>query len=103
MGEQRERAVVIAGGGVAAVEALLALRAAPGRFAVTVLAPEPELVYRPAAVAGPDGRPPARRYRLDAICADLGATLVADRLTAVDARRRRAVGVDGGSCPTTRS
>jgi len=39
--------VLIAGGGVAALEALLALRALAGHLiSVTLLAPEPEIVYR---------------------------------------------------------
>src|SRR5689334_17198816 len=81
--------IVIAGGGVAAVETLLALRYAHGsKQAVTVLAPAPELVYRPLATAEPFGPPRPRRYRLDEICADLGATLVHGELAAVDGARR---------------
>lgn len=95
------RRVVIAGGGVAAVEALLALRALPGGPAldVTVVAPAGELVYKPLAVGEPFGRPPMRRYRLDAICADLGATLVHDVLGAVEAERRIARCGDGRELP----
>jgi len=94
------RRVVIAGGGVAAVETLLALRAAPGGSAleIAVIAPGRELVYRPLAVGEPFGQPPARRYDLAAICADLGATLVPEALVAV-ADDRRALGSDGASLP----
>ncbi len=94
------RRVVIAGGGVAAVETLLALRAAPGgsAFDVTVMAPGPELVYRPLAVNEPFGRPTARRYALATICDDLGATLVPEALIAVT-DDRHALGGDGASLP----
>lgn len=88
--------IVIAGGGVAAVETLLALRYAHGsRQPATVLAPATELVYRPLATAEPFGPPRPRRYRLDEICADLGATLVHGELAAVDGARRRVVTADG--------
>jgi sulfide:quinone oxidoreductase len=46
--------VLIAGGGVAALEALIALREVAGEpVRVTLLAPEPDFVYRPLAVAEP--------------------------------------------------
>ena len=46
--------VVIAGGGVAGLEALLALHGLAGpRVRVQLLAPESEFVYRPLAVAEP--------------------------------------------------
>jgi sulfide:quinone oxidoreductase len=48
--------IVIAGGGVAAVEALAALRALAGPLPrITLLAPEAELTSRPASVAAPFG------------------------------------------------
>jgi hypothetical protein len=46
--------VLIAGGGVAALEATLALRAlAEERVAITPVAPESDFIYRPLAVAEP--------------------------------------------------
>ena len=46
--------ILIAGGGVAALEALIALHElAPDRQRVTLLAPEPDFVYRPMSVAEP--------------------------------------------------
>ena len=48
--------IVIAGGGVAAIEAVAALRALAGPLPrITVLAPEAELTPRPASVAAPFG------------------------------------------------
>jgi NAD(P)H-nitrite reductase large subunit len=44
--------VLIAGGGVAALEGALALREEAGdRLSIEMLAPEPEFVYRPMIVA----------------------------------------------------
>ena len=48
--------IVIAGGGVAAIEALLALRHLAGeQVAITLLAPERRFVHRPSSVASPFG------------------------------------------------
>jgi sulfide:quinone oxidoreductase len=89
--------VVVAGGGIAAVETLLALRAAPrGRgLEITLVAPNEQLEYRPLTVLEPFGPAPLRRYPLARICAEHDATLVADRLLAVDGERR-AVRLAGG-------
>ena len=58
--------VLIVGGGVAALEAALALRELGGdRIATTILAPDPEFVYRPMTVREPFGYAEARRYPLD--------------------------------------
>jgi sulfide:quinone oxidoreductase len=82
--------VVLAGGGIAAVEALIALRAMAGdRVAVTLVSPSTQLVYRPQTVAEPFDGPTAARYRLAAICDDLGADLVIDAVRSVDAEARR--------------
>jgi sulfide:quinone oxidoreductase len=73
--------VVIAGGGVAALEALVALRAlAPTRIAPIVIADAKSFYYRPLLVGEPFGLGHPRRYELDAICADLDAELVCDRV-----------------------
>ena len=63
------RKVLVAGGGVAGLEALLALRRSGRRAAssCTLLTPEDEFVYRPMAVAEPFARGHAQRHRLDAI------------------------------------
>lgn len=88
--------VVIAGGGVAAIETALALRALAGSsLDLTLLAPNDELRYRPLAVAEPFGRPPARRYPLDSICRDLGMTWRRELLREVDPVAR-VVRVDAG-------
>jgi sulfide:quinone oxidoreductase len=84
-GQADKHRVLIAGGGVAALETLLALRdLAPRRTEVTVLAPNPEFVYRPMAVREPFSYPQARRYPLAPIVADADAELVVDQLAWVD-------------------
>ena len=73
--------VMIAGGGVAALETALALHElAPGLLATTVIAPAAEFVYRPLAVREPFAYPPAQRYPLAPIVRDAGAELLADAL-----------------------
>jgi sulfide:quinone oxidoreductase len=77
--------VLIAGGGVGALEATLALRDLAGdRVAVTVLAPDPEFVYRPMTVREPFAYGAAAHHDLGELVRDMGATLVADRFAWVD-------------------
>lgn len=71
--------VLIAGGGVAALEAALALRELAGeRVGTTMLCPEPEFVYRPMRVREPFAYSGARRYSLAEIARDLGVELRQD-------------------------
>lgn len=77
--------VVIAGGGVAALELALALHhLAPQLTDVTVLAPNEEFAYRPYAVREPFAEGAARRYALQRIVSDAGARLITDTLAWVD-------------------
>src|SRR3954465_14434935 len=88
--------VVVAGGGVVGLETLLALRDLAGdRVRCTLLAPEPEFVYRPMAVAEPFARGRAERHRLDAIASELGAEILRARLVEVDGDARQAITEDG--------
>src|SRR4029453_637915 len=65
--------VLIAGGGVAALEAALALRAlAEDRVSVELLAPEPQFWYRPLAVAEPFGLGGGRRFGVLELAAGAG-------------------------------
>jgi sulfide:quinone oxidoreductase len=81
--------VAIAGGGVAALETLLALRAlAPELLEITMIAPNAEFVYRPMTVREPFAYPEASRYAIAPIVADLGARLVAEELARVDPQKR---------------
>jgi sulfide:quinone oxidoreductase len=77
--------VVICGGGVAGIEALLRLRRiAADQVDITLLTPGDYLDYRPVAVLEPFDREPIRRYPLDSIVADTGARWLADSLGWVD-------------------
>jgi sulfide:quinone oxidoreductase len=83
--------VLIAGGGVAALEAALALRAlAGGRAAVELLAPEPVFWYRPMSVAEPFGLGEAHRFDLGELAALMGASFTPGSLTGIDPSRRLA-------------
>jgi sulfide:quinone oxidoreductase len=84
--------ILIVGGGVAALESLMALRDLAGdRVRVTLIAAEPDFVYRPMAVAEPFGFGEARRYPLRRVVEDFNARLVLAAVTAVDASDRRVV------------
>ena len=80
--------VVIAGGGPAAIEALLALRAlAEDLVSIELLAPEESFVYRPLVTAEVFGLGEEHRFDLATIAADQAAELRSDGLDAVDADR----------------
>jgi sulfide:quinone oxidoreductase len=83
--------VVIAGGGIAALEALLALgELAPEAVRMQLLAPEREFVHRPMFVAEPFGIGEAQRLELAEVAADNGAVLRRGALESVDAAGRTA-------------
>jgi sulfide:quinone oxidoreductase len=88
--------VVIAGGGVAALEAMMALRAlAADRVRITLLAPGREFHYRPMAVAEPFTIAHARHVPLADVAADFGARVVTAALAAVEPDERRVVTAGG--------
>jgi sulfide:quinone oxidoreductase len=81
--------VVIVGGGVAGLEAALALRELAGeRVATTMLASASEFVYRPMKVREPFGYSEARQYPLDEMCRDIGFGLVRDAFKWLDPEHR---------------
>jgi sulfide:quinone oxidoreductase len=89
--------VVVCGGGIAGVEALLRLRKLAGdRLRLTLVSPDWDFVYRPLAVLEPFASSGVRRYPLDRITADVGATWVRDALSSVD-HAIRAVHTEGGA------
>jgi sulfide:quinone oxidoreductase len=80
---------LIAGGGVAGLEAMLALRSlADSRLEVELMAPQRDFVYRPLAVAEPFGLGGVRRFDLAALSDGVGATYRSDALEAVDPAQR---------------
>ena len=77
---------MIAGGGVAALETLLALHDLAGRrVAVTMLAPDPEFVVRAATVGEPFEVAQGRHLTLAHVAQEHDAELIADRLASVEA------------------
>ncbi len=98
--EQSRPQVLVAGGGVAALEAALALRQlTEGRVSVGLLAPEPHFWYRPLAVAEPFALGKVRRFELSGLAAEAGATFSPGALVSVDADRRLAYTSPGGAIP----
>jgi sulfide:quinone oxidoreductase len=96
MTESTTPRVVIAGGGVAALETLIALRDLAGdRVDITLVAPGDAFTYRPMTVAEPFGEGHAFRYELAEIARNFGARLVSDSVVAVDPEARR-VGCQSG-------
>ena len=92
--------VVIAGGGVAGIEALLSLRALAGdRVELTLADGQPDFSFRPMKVAEPFARGQARRYPLADIARDARARLVPDAVTAVDTEGRVAHAAGGERLP----
>lgn len=78
--------IVIAGGGVGALEALLALQSLVGdRVRISILTPARYLSYRALSVAEPFGADPAPRYSWPQIVRDRHVRWIPDALTAVRA------------------
>jgi len=88
--------IIVAGGGVAGLEALLALHALlGGTVELELLAPDPEFHYRPIAVAEPFGFGEVRRLELARITSDHGAHLRSGALETVDAGEGVALSTSG--------
>jgi sulfide:quinone oxidoreductase len=89
--------VVIVGGGVAGLEALLGLRAMAGdRVRLTLAAPDRDFSYRPLAVAEPFALGHAYRVPLSEFTDEVDAELVVDATVGVDDATGRVRLRDGG-------
>jgi sulfide:quinone oxidoreductase len=96
MRETSQPKVMILGGGVAALEALLALRSLAGdRASLELVAATPEFAYRPLAVAEPFGLGIAHRFDLTEIARAQGATLHLAGVASVEPEEHRIVTWDG--------
>jgi sulfide:quinone oxidoreductase len=93
--------VLIAGGGVAALEAALAFQDIdPDRaLDVEVIAAEPRFVYRPLSVRDPFGERATRTYELAPLVQGAGARLRRGQVDAVDPDERLATLGDGTQMP----
>lgn len=88
--------VLIAGGGVAAIEAALALRDLAGeRLAVELCSPRDDFVYRPFAVGEPYGAANLLRYDLGSLAERAGASFRPGGISAVEPEAREAYSRDG--------
>jgi sulfide:quinone oxidoreductase len=89
--------VLIAGGGVAGLEAAFALRELAGeRIAVTLLSAGEDFVSRPSSIGEPFNRSYAEHYELAGLATEAGAELVRGALAHVDTEGRLAHTVEGG-------
>ncbi len=92
--------VVIAGGGVAGLEAMLALRDLAGDLAeVEMHVPRREFLYRPLAVGEPFGAGRVLEFDLQDLAERAGAGFSLGSVLAVDADRRHVVTHDGAEAP----
>jgi sulfide:quinone oxidoreductase len=90
--------VVICGGGVAAVEALLAIRdMLTIHPRIDVIAPNRKFVYQPMAVAEPFGLARTQLFDMQAIASELDAELHVESLASVDVENRSVTLADGAS------
>ncbi|MGD0452145.1 MAG: FAD-dependent oxidoreductase [Solirubrobacteraceae bacterium] len=90
-GSRSPKQVVICGGGVAAFEALLALRALlKVGVELHLVAPNRQFVYQPLAVAAPFDLAETNLFELAELCGEQVARLHEDALEGVDAHGRRA-------------
>jgi sulfide:quinone oxidoreductase len=99
-GHRRRPRVLIAGGGVAALEAALALRDLAGdRVGVELCSPRGEFVYRPFAVGEPYGAAGVIRGDLDSLAGRMGASFRLGGILSVDPRAGLATARGGERTP----
>jgi sulfide:quinone oxidoreductase len=80
----RKPEVLIAGGGIAGLEAMMAIRDLAGeRVTITLVAPDPDFVYKPLIVEEPFSSQPAEQHALAPIAEEFDARFVQQRVTAV--------------------
>ena len=92
--------VVIAGGGIGALEGLLALQdLAEDRVRISVLTAARHMTYRPLSVAEPFGSEPAPRYDWELIARDRGVRWIPDVLEGVHPDAREVDTRDGPPVP----
>jgi sulfide:quinone oxidoreductase len=81
--------VVVVGGGIAALETVLALHElAEAQLRVTLIAPEPDFILRPLAVATPFSRGHANRLPLAQVMAEHSGRFIRSAVLRIDAEAR---------------
>ena len=97
-GDSEHPRVVIVGGGVAGLEALLALHALAGaRAELVLISPDPDFLYKPLLVEEPFGLDPAERHELAPLAAELEAGFILQRVGRIDPDRHLVELADGSS------
>jgi sulfide:quinone oxidoreductase len=93
--------VIVAGGGLAALEAVVTLRrgAAAERLPITMLAPKPGFVHRPMTTQAVLAHGSAWRVELERFARDYRVELVADSLASVDVGGHLGTTADGRRLP----
>jgi len=93
--------IVVAGGGVAGLEACLALRSflGVGDLSIELLCRDDHFEYRPLAVLEPFDGAPAWSMELERFAADQDVRLVRDSLAAVEPDRHEAITAYSGRLP----
>lgn len=80
-----KRRIVIVGGGIAGMEAALALAdLAADRAALTLVAPDPDFTYKPLTVEEPFTHQPVERHELAPALDELGVNFALDEVRGVD-------------------
>ena len=97
-GNSEHPRVVIVGGGVAGLEALLALHALAGpRAELVLLSSDPDFLYKPLLVEEPFGLEPAERHELAPLAAELGASFILQRARRIDPKHHLVELADGST------
>jgi sulfide:quinone oxidoreductase len=92
--------VIVAGGGIAAVETLIALyETSPRRMALTLVSASDTFTYRPSALGEPFGLGSTLRYPLSEVCVDHAARFVHARVQRVRADDHEVDLDDGTALP----
>jgi sulfide:quinone oxidoreductase len=92
--------ILIAGGGVASLEAAVALQDLAGDLIdVEICAPSSDFAYRPFAVGGPYGASKIPLYNLEELAKRCDATFRLVSIASVDAAEQRATAHDGNEIP----
>jgi len=94
----RKPHVLIAGGGIAGLEAMMAVRDHAGeRVDITLAAPDPDFVYKPLIVEEPFSAQPAEQHALAPIAEQFDAQFIQQPITAVLPKAHKVELADGSS------